>query len=145
MKVSFWPLAVIALIALNPISCGSKSTSDDAPATAPGPKLQADDPKPSTDPTPTPAVDPTPAPVAKVVWADIQPAIAEKCIKCHAAAGKRPLDKPTLVWNGLTRDQVLVKFSASITNNTMPPKNQPQLTEEQKALLLKWVSDGALE
>lgn len=130
MKVLFWPVAVAAVMALNPISCGSKSSYDEAPKVGPGVAL----------------FEPTPPQEAKLVFSDILPIFEAKCMKCHGPTGKRPLDKPSLIWStGKTRDEILVATKKTVGAGTMPPKNQPMLTEDEKAKVIKWVDDGALE
>lgn len=133
MKVFFWPVAVVALMALNPISCGSKSSSDDAPAVS-GPLVPLNEPSP------------TPSQAAKVVFSDILPIFEAKCMKCHQPTSKRPLDKSSMIWTtGKTREQILAAIKTTVGAGTMPPKNQPVLTDDEKAKVIKWVDDGALD
>lgn len=150
MKVSIWPITVAALIILN-VSCG-KSSDDESSAPAPtvATGVPATDPSRSFVPTTT-STTPSPSGLTtiaqgKVVWSDISLLLTEKCLKCHAAGGKRPLDKPSLVWKDMTRDQVLVALKKAVApGGSMPPKTLPPLSAAESALIIKWVEDGAAE
>jgi hypothetical protein len=148
MKLSIWAHAFIILFAFNPLSCGSSSNNDDNPApTAPlvdNGDGQGKNPPGPNPPTPTP---PSPPPVIgqKVVWSDISKTIEDKCVKCHKPNGKRPLDTPALAWANHTRSEVLSDIANALNNGSMPPANQPQLSDTEKSVLLKWVNDGGLE
>jgi mono/diheme cytochrome c family protein len=171
MKISNWLLATVLIMAVNPLSCGDSSNEQSNAANPPveekkkSTEAEAKPVPPSASPTQEPApptqeipgpVPPqeTPQPVPsgpplpigqKATWADVQGIFAVKCLKCHASGGKRPLDKPTLIWKGKTRSQVLSEMTDSLNNNTMPPQDEPQLTDLEKTTVLKWVADGGPE
>lgn len=156
MKQSVRALGFFALLAFNPLSCGS-STKDEPQPAAPAPRAGSGDggsggtqTNPSTTPTPTATMVATPTPDlppigGKIAWSDVVKPIEDKCLKCHKSTGKRPLDKPSLAWPGQTRSEVLSAIANALNNSTMPPANQPQLTDAEKSVLLKWVDDGGPE
>lgn len=148
MKLSIWAHALIVLFAFNPLSCGSSNKGDDSPAPT-TPLVDKGDGKgknPPANPDPSPTPPPTiPVIGQKVVWSDISKTIEDKCVKCHKPTGKRPLDTPALAWAGHTRSEVLSDIADALNNGSMPPQSQPQLTDTEKSMVLKWVSDGGLE
>jgi uncharacterized membrane protein len=89
-----------------------------------------------------------PAGAASVSFAKVQPIIAERCSVCHAA-------KPTFAAfqqppGGLTFDTPeQIKAAAprihqqTIATQAMPIGNLTRMTEEERALLGKWLAEGA--
>ena len=92
---------------------------------------------------PPPPMSPQP-----VSFAQIQPIIAQRCTTCHM---------PTPTFQGITQAPagVLLNTSASIAQNAgriyqqaavtriMPLGNVTQITEEERAMIARWFSDGA--
>lgn len=153
MKIKL--VGVVSLILI--LSCGKKDDHHDQPAAqnAPGPEAPrvpppegplADPPKPGND-NPPPENPPPPAPDigTKTVWTDVEQPILQKCATCHKAGGKRPLNNPDLIWkNFASREDVLESIQTALLDGTMPPKESPQLTEVESALIIKWVDEGGL-
>ena len=93
------------------------------------------------------------------VYADIvQPLLQEKCYGCHGASkqkGKLRMDLPELLMKG-GKDGVVIEPGKATASELikrivlareeehhMPPKEKPQLTEREIALLHWWVEAGA--
>ena len=88
-----------------------------------------------------------------VFEADIQPLLANKCGKCHAAkVRKGGLDLSSM--NGVRRggesgesavgetvDESMLWIM--VNGGGMPPKEQPQLTEQELARIRQWIAAGA--
>jgi len=91
--------------------------------------------------TPTPAGDAIP-------YSQIEPILAQRCVVCHA-------EKPTFPGfqqapNGLKLDSpALVKAAAqrieqqTVTTKAMPIGNLTKMTDDERALLEKWLATGA--
>lgn len=91
--------------------------------------------------------------VAIKYLSDIQPIFQSKCISCHGGLSKKGgLDLRSLA--SITRggnngpgvkpgqpDQSQVW--QSIKEGQMPPPNKPQLSADEKQLILKWIASGA--
>ncbi len=94
-----------------------------------------------------------------IVYADIvQPLLQEKCYGCHGTSkqkGKLRMDLPELLMKG-GKDGVVIEpgkateselikriVLAREEEHHMPPKEKPQLTEKEIALLHWWVEAGA--
>lgn len=94
-----------------------------------------------------------------MVYADIvQPLLQEKCYGCHGAGkqkGKLRMDQPELLMKG-GKDGVVIEpgnaqeselikriVLAREEEHHMPPKEKPQLTEKEIALLHWWITGGA--
>lgn len=88
----------------------------------------------------------------------IQPLLQNRCYSCHGAEkqkGKLRLDGKDFIFKGGEDGKTLVPGSAeeselikrlllpSTNNDHMPPKEKPQLTPEEIALLQWWVQQGA--
>jgi uncharacterized membrane protein len=71
---------------------------------------------------------------------DIAPIIMDRCSQCHS------YNWPEKNWQ---RYEIAYKFKDSIKirmkNKTMPPDNSTELTEKERALIIKWVDTGAKE
>lgn len=94
-----------------------------------------------------------------LVYADlVQPLLQAKCYSCHSSKkqkGKLRLDKPDLIMKGgedgviiapgKVDDSRLIKYILLPKENDkhMPPKEKPQLTKDDVALLQWWVAQGA--
>lgn len=94
-----------------------------------------------------------------VVYTDIiEPILATKCYSCHGESkqkGKLRLDLPNYILQGGEEGKVLTPFqpgSSEIINRLllptsneehMPPKEKPQLTKDEIALLHWWIESGA--
>jgi hypothetical protein len=88
----------------------------------------------------------------------IEPILAAKCYSCHGDSkqkGKLRLDLPNYIIEGGEEGKVLTPFqpgSSEIINRLllptsneehMPPKEKPQLTKDEVALLHWWIESGA--
>lgn len=94
-----------------------------------------------------------------VVYTDIiEPIFATKCYSCHGESkqkGKLRLDLPNYILQGGEEGKVLTPYqpgSSEIINRLllptsneehMPPKEKPQLTKDEVALLHWWIESGA--
>ena len=94
-----------------------------------------------------------------VVYTDIiEPILATKCYSCHGQSkqkGKLRLDLPNYILQGGEEGKVLTPYqpgSSEIINRLllptsneehMPPKEKPQLTKDEVALLHWWIESGA--
>ena len=94
-----------------------------------------------------------------VVYTDIiEPILATKCYSCHGESkqkGKLRLDLPNYILQGGEEGKVLTPYqpgSSEIINRLllptsneehMPPKEKPQLTKDEVALLHWWIESGA--
>jgi hypothetical protein len=123
----------------------------------PDPVKPPDPPKPPPDPPkPPPPADPS---VPLVFYdADIKPIMESKCNRCHGDGTAKPkggLDTRTLaaLLKGGTNDGPGVtpgdpkksSIWTSIEAKDMPPKGEPQLSDEQKKKILDWIKGGAKE
>lgn len=94
-----------------------------------------------------------------VVYADIiQPMLQTKCYSCHGASkqkGKLRMDQVDLLMKG-GKDGVIIEAGKAdesemikrillekANEHHMPPKEKPQLTEKETALLHWWIASGA--
>ena len=87
----------------------------------------------------------------KVFWKDVAPIIQKKCTVCHNPSGSAPIDYVS--YEDVTGRRAMFKYV--IANNLMPPwfvdpntgpwNDDLSLTPREKALLLKWISDGSLK
>lgn len=94
-----------------------------------------------------------------IVYSDIiQPILQNKCYSCHGATkqkGKLRLDSPDFIIQGgktgktimagnADESELLKRIALSHENKKhMPPKEKPQLTKDEVALLHWWISNGA--
>jgi mono/diheme cytochrome c family protein len=93
------------------------------------------------------------------VYTDIvQPLFKSKCYSCHGPAkqkGRLRMDQPELLMKGGKNGEVLIAGNAAESElikrlllpledeHHMPPKEKPQLNDEQVALLHWWITQGA--
>jgi mono/diheme cytochrome c family protein len=88
----------------------------------------------------------------------IEPILATKCYSCHGSSkqkGKLRLDLPNYIMQGGEDGKVLTAFepgSSELINRLllptsneehMPPKEKPQLTQQEISLLHWWIASGA--
>ncbi len=97
---------------------------------------------------PKPAATGAPTAAAKTTFAQVQPVLKERCTVCHS-------EKPTFAGfaqppGGLMLDTPeQVKAAAqrihqqTIATQAMPIGNLTKMTDEERALLGKWLADGA--
>ena len=94
-----------------------------------------------------------------IVYKDIiEPILATKCYSCHGESkqkGKLRLDLPNYILQGGEEGKVLTPYqpgSSELINRLllptsneehMPPKEKPQLTKDEVALLHWWIESGA--
>ena len=94
-----------------------------------------------------------------VVYTDIvQPIFKSKCYSCHGPnkqKGRLRMDQPELLMKGGKDGKVIVAGNAAESelikrlllpredDDHMPPKEKPQLTDDQVALLHWWIAGGA--
>jgi len=94
-----------------------------------------------------------------VVYTDIvQPIFKSKCYSCHGPnkqKGRLRMDQPELLMKGSKNGEVIVAGKAAESelikrlllpredDDHMPPKEKPQLTDQQIALLHWWIGGGA--
>jgi len=94
-----------------------------------------------------------------IVYKDvIEPILAAKCYSCHGDSkqkGKLRLDLPNYIMEGGEEGKVLTPYqpgSSELINRLllptsneehMPPKEKPQLTKDEVALLHWWIESGA--
>ena len=115
-------ITTITLVLQGIVAC-SHSSPDPTPA--------------STCPQDLPATCPSPPPSYKNDVADILDA---RCNRCHGSGGSAA-EKP------LTDYASVYRLRSGVLNQTyscnMPPKDEKQLTTEQRAALLQWLVCGA--
>ena len=71
---------------------------------------------------------------------DVAPILSERCLLCHAPGGQvsnKPLDTYNHVY--ARRSAVLNQVHAC----NMPPSGEPQLTEDERIIILDWLVCGA--
>ena len=88
----------------------------------------------------------------------IQPVLQRKCYSCHNAnkrKGGLRMDQPDLLMKGGKNGKIIVSGNAAESEmikrilmekgeeHHMPPKEKPQLTEQEIALLHWWINNGA--
>lgn len=94
-----------------------------------------------------------------VVYTDIvQPIFKSKCYSCHGPnkqKGRLRIDQPELLMKGGKNGEVILAGNAAESelikrlllpredDDHMPPKEKPQLTDQQVALLHWWITGGA--
>jgi uncharacterized membrane protein len=75
--------------------------------------------------------------------ADVRPLLERRCFGCHANDGVAAED------HDFSRVETLRAQRQSLTDEVaeraMPPKGQPQLTDPEAQLLLRWAACGAAE
>jgi outer membrane biosynthesis protein TonB len=132
----------------------SKTAEPKEPEPEPKPKSEPPpEKKPEPKPEPKKAEPPPKASGPEMAFAKVAPVFKEKCTTCHggvepkggldlrsakaaiaggdSGAGVQPGDPDnSLIWQ-------------SIRAGTMPPKNKPQLTADEKKLIREWIAGGA--
>jgi uncharacterized membrane protein len=75
--------------------------------------------------------------------ADVRPVLERRCFSCHANGGVAAED------HDFTRVETLraqrQSLADEVAERAMPPKGQPQLTDAEAQLLLRWAACGAAE
>lgn len=96
--------------------------------------------------------DPRDGGVAEVTWwQDVQPIVAEKCQLCHAEPPQFGAPRPfvdydhTQVASAGTPVHEIMAARINASQQRMPPPSQPQLTDEERALITLWSEIGAPE
>ncbi|MCY4512606.1 MAG: redoxin domain-containing protein [Bdellovibrionales bacterium] len=85
----------------------------------------------------------------KVFWNDVAPVIRKKCTICHNPSGPGPIDyisyKDVIGRRAMFRHVIEKDLMPpwSVDPNTGPLENDLSLTLKEKALILKWLSDGS--
>jgi hypothetical protein len=84
---------------------------------------------------------------------DILPLFKARCLKCHSplkAKGKLNLSSPRSLARGGSSGVVIVPSNLDestlwdlVSNNKMPPKPEEPLSADEKALLRRWIEQGA--
>jgi Planctomycete cytochrome C len=123
--------------------------------------LEMKEPEPKTVPEPPPEPKPepkkTPPPVkpaaTELAFAKVAPILKDKCGGCHGGANaKGGLDlrsAKSAIAGGDNGEAVKPGdpdgslLWQSISEGTMPPKNKPKLTEDEKKLIKEWIAGGA--
>jgi len=80
-----------------------------------------------------------------IPYSQIQPIIAERCMGCHA---KKPTILAAAPKGVMYDDPAVVRGIASkirlqLETGIMPPGNMTKMTDEERALVIKWVDAGA--
>jgi uncharacterized membrane protein len=81
----------------------------------------------------------------------VQPIFNQNCTSCHGASGGLNLTSYNLVMNGGFSGSVITPSNnitsilwQRIDNGSMPPGNNPELSETQKNIIAHWINEGAL-
>lgn len=71
-------------------------------------------------------------------YKDIRPIIDAKCAVCHNES------VPQMNWQDYkTAVEKKDKIKTRLSDKTMPPANITELTEDERAKMIKWVNEGA--
>lgn len=113
----------------------------------------------SGDSIETVIIKPLPNVQEAIVYTDIvQPIFKSKCYSCHGPnkqKGRLRMDQPEWLMKGSKNGEVIVAGNAAESelikrlllpredDDHMPPKEKPQLTDQQVALLHWWIAGGA--
>lgn len=98
-------------------------------------------PAPPTDPappvppgTPVPPAPPSPVPAPGIPsFAEVQSGVlTPKCARCHSG----------MMASYESVKAILVDIELSVENRFMPPSRAPQLTEQEREILLRWIKAG---
>lgn len=135
----------MALSMLFVYACDNKGTTN-TPSTPASSTTPSSAPVASANPT-------TPAPVTggdKVDFASVKTVISQKCAACHAPKGQRTIMPDQGPAGGImftTPEEMKAKASRikarAVDAKTMPTNNATKITDEERALLGKWVDAGA--
>jgi uncharacterized membrane protein len=75
--------------------------------------------------------------------ADVRPLLERRCLSCHANEGVAAED------HDFSRVETLraqrQSLADEVAERAMPPQGQPQLTDAEAQLLLRWAACGAAE
>jgi uncharacterized membrane protein/mono/diheme cytochrome c family protein len=151
-KLQWWLAALLFLLIIITGHLGGSLTHGEDYLTQPFKKTD-------TGKTGTAVRKPIPNVQEAVVYTDIiQPLLQSKCYNCHGAAkqkGKLRMDQPDLLMKG-GKDGVVIEAGkaseselikriqlAREEEHHMPPKEKPQLTDKEMALLHWWIASGA--
>jgi len=134
------------LFSLTVFGCNNPSgnTNPEKESPAPVASQPASPAAPSSPSASAPAVAPSaeapasPAPALKVSFADVQPIIKNRCSSCHGFSGGVTFDTEAQIKNKASR----IKQRA-VVSKSMPPGNTTKITDEERALLGRWVDAGA--
>jgi len=84
---------------------------------------------------------------------DVLPLLKARCLKCHSplkAKGKLNLSSPRSLARGGTNGAIIVPGNLDestlwdlVSNDEMPPKPEEPLSADEKALLRRWIEQGA--
>ena len=72
----------------------------------------------------------------------VQPLLKEYCVTCHStkkSKGDLDLERLSTVEHAKQHTRVWESVLEQLANREMPPKNEPQLSLEQKTLLTNWI------
>jgi hypothetical protein len=142
-----------------------KATPTKTPQKEPSPSAIVEPPKKSSPPTPPVTArpkeepikpiepeKPTESTVALKFEKDILPIFQTKCISCHGGLSKKgglDLRSLTSITRGGNSGPGLKpgqpdesQVWQSVKTGQMPPMNKPQLTADEKQLILKWIAGG---
>lgn len=133
-------LSLMALSMLFVYACDNKGTTN-TPST------------PASSSAPVASANPSsPAPVVsdKVDFASVKTVVAERCAACHAPKGQRTIMPDQGPAGGvllITPEEIKAKAARikarALESKTMPTNNATKITEDERALLGKWVDAGA--
>lgn len=114
------------------------------PPVAPQPVTPAPTEPPSTtNPPVAPPTEPPPVVVQPIYFSEVlEKVIAPNCLKCHSEKGGNKGDINLETYQNVVENRFDIK--ADIEDGSMPPKPPKgiPLTEEQKSLILNWISQG---
>lgn len=72
---------------------------------------------------------------------DIRPLLAKYCVECHSTQkqeGELDLERFTSIGTITKEPTIWLRTLEQLQDNEMPPKDQPQLSEKDKGVLLAW-------
>jgi mono/diheme cytochrome c family protein len=75
--------------------------------------------------------------------ADVRPLLERRCLSCHANGGVAADDHDFSHVETLRAQRQ--SLADEVAERAMPPKGQPQLTDAEAQLLLRWAACGAAE
>jgi Planctomycete cytochrome C len=122
------------------------------------PKMEKPEPKkpePKPEPKPPVKTEPKKGPnlMTVVTFNKILPIFKDKCINCHGGASKKGeldlRDAKAAIKGGesgaglVPNDPEKSLIWQQINDGTMPPKNKPKLTADEKKLIKDWIAGGA--
>jgi len=72
---------------------------------------------------------------------DVRPLLAKYCVECHSTEkqeGELDLERFTSIETITKEPTIWLRTLEQLQDNEMPPKDQPQLSEKDKGVLLAW-------